>query len=362
MYNIGYVDRQFLLAIVSLDPWELLRNYALPDEFELYTSMEEKKKKMGEIEAMILSDKYSGIRRIDSKKFLVTSPIFQSMELDSINYLNAPSLYLELFQDYVKIKTDLLGFHPAYFASTESGGFFSTRMEWLKKLVANIFEMANASEIEMSLNAFYLKRTEFKQAPPQDIDGILNEGIKKFREIIKNLEADLYFHVQRNPLTLFALIEYFNNLDMGNSLTILLESDKDSEVIKNVLRENDIGFKEMRKLEILSENKKISTKVEKIDYLEDIPNIYTITTSKPSLFLVDLISSILKNTPLKAPESIVDVIYKQHLYLSLRELHKAIWPSSFIDPLLIGEIPLLSLADLKNFIESKIGKNFGHIF
>ncbi len=130
-YFSGYPDKQFLIIMVSEDPWQYLRNFKIPNDLLVLSGLKGLKRRQEDIETVVIGDRFSWLH-ISDNEYKVIHEDFK--QIDQKTILPVPYLLGAVKLRALTIKRDFLSFHPMYFSRLPDGFIFSPRKEWIVKI------------------------------------------------------------------------------------------------------------------------------------------------------------------------------------------------------------------------------------
>lgn len=345
-----------------MDPWDILRNFTIPDETTVETNMRGKKKKKGDVESLLIVERNKGIVYVDERKFMLVPPVLTSLPAENIEKLPVGFLQIELSDDYILIETDPLGIHPAYYARTHDGYAVSSRKEWLKKLTPLIFEMPNNMELELSMESIYFKE-KMKETTIKIHDiSIVKASIKEFINAVKLIpHLNIVYLFEPNYFSFYTLLELIKSDHLRESMITVVRNENDLNIVKRLSTELSVDVKKMVTLNEIAKND-ISEITIKAEDVEELTNRYNmdylkIFLQRNSLFLVSIVNNVY-TTNHAAGNTAVNAIFESKYYHVLRELFKVSWPSTLADPLLFGQLKTADLNSIANVIAEYLKEEF----
>ncbi len=332
MYFPGFKDRQFVLIIVSRDPWEILRNFNLPDDLFILSNMEGLKKHKGDIEIVFVADKNMYLNKTSELEVLVAPPVYNNVPPELIEKLGTGLLRASMSEDdpSIRIQGDPFGIQPIYYTSTSSGTIMATRLEWLNRLTSKIFELPANYKLTMSLFSFYKHAVEQNQNSEKI--GTIERTINEQLSIIGHLNKETYFFYTGSRFSQFLLDKILTYENEYERLKILNMTNNSNDHIKKL---SDQGVDEVIHISEIGpppSESKLNSKCEGTDISNRalLDAIYNLSErNKPSIIILPLIDFI-KNED----EPIIASINKKHIYKIFRAIFKCAWPNAVIDPFL----------------------------
>jgi len=338
-YFEGYSNTQFLFLIVSLDPWGILRGYRLPDELKLYTNMSGFKKKAGDIEVLLVGDKFSGLFELNDFEYVVVNPIFRDLFLKRDFFPPTGWLKISIEEESsAVVETDPIGFHPAYYIMYGSDLILSVREYWIESLSGTIIEIPNNYKVELSYKSTLMAKKRIQYKSQIELEKTITEGLSLLLEKT-NLDKIFIFDSSLiDKFTLRILIE--NNLFDG--VKFLPATREANKLLLETSRESGVEYSDLQifNLEELGLSKDNSSTKQIIKQIKQYWRKEKINNS--AIFLINTIKNdnITDLSGLNTPISYY--IEEKKLYKYLRELFSIAWPTAIVDPTLFDGITYLS--------------------
>lgn len=329
-YFNGYKEDQFLFLIISLDPWGVLRGFILPDDMIIETNMRGYKKKQGDIEVLLVGDRYSGLSEIDDFKFSVLPPALKHFEIADTPLQPFGYLLIEIGEESTAtVKTDPLGVHPIYYGFIGSDVVLSARRKWLEAITDRVFEAPNNSIVELSYrSARVINRVvKVEDGEFSAVDVI----IRNLKNILNGEEKDLIYLYRGIELD----EKFLRILDLSGLKEIVKILPINSQSKKNLsefLRKENLDLDYFKILWERSLNKCVNEE----DCLEDI----LLDLRKESLsndqHKTIVLFHFLKRTDIAefnvSDNNIINFVKERNLFVWFRRLFNAAWPLAIIDP------------------------------
>jgi len=329
-YFSGYREDQFLFLIVSLDPWGVLRGFTLPDDVTIETNMSGYKKKQGDIEVLLIGDRYSGLVEIEDFKYSVLPSSLKHFKISNASFQPFGYILIEIEEESTAIiETDPLGIHPAYYGFLGNDVIFSVRRKWLESITNNIFDIPNHSIVELSYRSAKIKNKDIIREEN-------SSAVENIIEFMKNLSSDKekeIIYLYRGLGLDEKFLEILEFVKLQRKAKIIPVNSHSKSNLTKYLKENNI---EPEYYNILWDKTPSNCINEESCIKQILAILKRESLVRNTYFRTIILSHFLKReNTIKFFESdkcIIEFVKERNLFEWFRELFNIAWPVAIIDP------------------------------